>query len=305
MAVATHARLVGLDLGGTAVKAGCITASGEVLEEKSAAPPFEHGPDAVLDLLAEIARDLGVREGLGIGVPGLLDRGRGIVLESPNLPGFRGVDVRGGLARRLGLELARVCVENDANAAAIGEQWLGAARNEPDVLLLTLGTGIGGGLILGGRLVVGSGFGGEPGHVVIEPDGPRCACGARGCAETLASAAAARRRALQAGLPPEAPGDLERLAARAREGLPAESQLLSEVGRDLGHLLGVVVSLLDLRFYVFGGGFSAALDTLESGIRAGIAERSYGDRAGKIRLLRAALGPSAGWIGAARTLAPA
>lgn len=295
------ARLVGLDLGGTALKAGAIAATGDVLAERSVTPPFERGPEAVLDVLAQTARDLGVAGELGVGVPGLLDRERGVVLSSPNLPGFVDLDVRGGLARRLGLDPSRVKVENDANAAALGEQWLGAGRDVQDLLLLTLGTGIGGGLILGGRLIVGEGLGGEAGHVVVEPAGPRCGCGAQGCIEALASARAASARARAAGLPREAPGDLERLAARAREGAVDESRLLFEIGRDLGHLLSVVVSLLDLRCFVFGGGFSAALDTLDAGIRAGVDERCYGSRAASLRLLRASLGPSAGWIGAARS----
>jgi glucokinase len=197
-----------------------------------------------------------------------------------------------------------VRVENDANAAALGEQWLGAGRGVDDLLLLTLGTGIGGGLILGGRLIVGEGLGGEAGHVVVEPAGPRCGCGAVGCIEALASARAASARAKAAGLPREAPGDLERLAARAREGAVDEARLLRAIGRDLGHLLAVVTSLLDLRCYVFGGGFSAALDTLEAGMREGVDERCYGSRSASLRLLRASLGASAGWIGAARRPAP-
>jgi glucokinase len=294
------ARLVGLDLGGTALKAGAIAPDGAVLDERTVVPPFERGPQAVLDALADTARALGVQGELGVGVPGLLDRERGVVLTSPNLPGFVDLDVRGGLARRLGLDPARVHVENDANAAALGEQWLGAARDVQDLLLLTLGTGIGGGLILGGRLIVGAGLGGEAGHVVIEPAGPICGCGARGCVEALASARAASARARAAGLPREAPGDLERLAQRAREGAGDEARLLFEIGRDLGHLLAVVTSLLDLRCYVFGGGFSAALDRLDAGVRAGVDERCYGSRGASLRLLRASLGPSAGWIGAAR-----
>jgi len=207
--------------------------------------------------------------------------------------------VRGDLARLTGLAPGEVHVENDANAAALGELWLGAARGETNALVLTLGTGIGGGLILGGELFAGEGMAGEVGHLVIDPAGPPCGCGSRGCLETFASATAARRRALAARLPPQAPGDLELLADRAREGSAAEAQLLREVGRDLGRGLGAVVGLLDLELFVFGGGFAAALDTLEAGIREGIAERSYGGRESQVRLVRAALGPRAGWIGAA------
>jgi glucokinase len=305
MARSTSQRLIGLDLGGTSVKAGAISPAGEVLSETSAATNVEQGPESVLDLLAELARELGAERELGIGVPGLLDRARGIVLESPNFPGFREFDVRGGLARRLGLAPERVVVENDANAAALGEQWLGAARGERDVLVLTLGTGIGSGLILDGRLVVGAGLAAEAGHLVIEPSGPICGCGSRGCVEQFASASAARRRAIEAGLPAGDPGDLELLTERARAGARAERELLFEIGRDLGHMVAAVLCLLDVRLFVFGGGFSAALDQLEPGLRVGADERSFGARSQSLRLLRAGLGTSAGWIGAARPLAGA
>lgn len=292
---------VGIDVGGSAIKAGRVGEDGAVQAEKTLEhPPFDRGPAAVLDAIAELARGLGVRDRLGIGVPGILDRKRGFLIDSPNLHGMRQTPIKDELAKRLALDPARVLVENDANAAAVGEQWLGAAKDERDALLLTLGTGIGGGLILDGRLFAGEGMAGEVGHVVIAPGGEPCGCGRRGCVEQYASATAARRRALAAGLPEDDPGDLELLAARARAGSEPERALLADVGRDLGRGLGPIVCVLDIRCFVFGGGFSAALDTMLAGIREGIAERSYGDREGLVRLLRATLGNKAGWIGAAR-----
>jgi len=293
-------RQVGIDLGGTSIKAGALTKEGEVLEERSYDPGFARGPSAVLDTLANVFRELGGGDRLGIGVPGLLDRERGHLIASPNLPGFVDLAMKDELARRTGVEPKFVAVENDANAAAVGELWLGAGRGERDALLVTLGTGIGGGLILNGELYAGAGMAGEIGHVVVDPSGPGCGCGKRGCVETLASATAAKRRALAAQLPPDAPGDLVKLTERARAGSLAEAALLREIGRDLGRGLGPVVCLLDLRVFLFGGGFSAALDVLEQGVREGIEERSYGGRAPKVKLLGATLGPSAGWIGAAR-----
>ena len=168
---------------------------------------------------------------------------------------------------------------------------------------MTLGTGIGGGLILDGRPFSGEGQGGEVGHMVVDPLGPPCPCGSRGCLETLASANAARRRALERGLPEGDPGNLELCVERARERAGPERVLLEQIGLDLGRGLGAVVCLLDVRLFVFGGGFSAAFDLLEAGIRAGIAERSFGERAAALRLRRAVLGPAAGWIGAARLCA--
>lgn len=296
----TEQRWIGVDIGGTAIKLGALTAEGQVIEELSLDPGYVKGTAHVLDAIVRSARQLGARHALGVGVPGLMRRTDGHVLHSPNIPGFRDLALRAELAARLGLAPERVSVENDANAAALGEQWLGSARGADDMLLLTLGTGIGGGLILHGELYAGAGMAGEVGHVVIDPDGPRCGCGSRGCLETLASATAAKRRALELGLPREKPGDLKLLAEHARAGSAPEKQLLFDIGRDLGRGLGPVVCLLDLNVFVFGGGFSAALDTMDAGIRAGVDERSYGERSDRLSLRRAQLGPSAGWIGAAR-----
>ncbi len=293
------ARYVGLDFGGTNVKGGAITREGKELAERSIPIRLEDGRESVLDRAAELARDVGVEDALGVGIAGLLDREHGVLVESPNLTGMNGVDLVGGLAARLGLDRAAVILENDANVAALGEQWLGAGRGKRDLLVLTLGTGIGGGLILGGKLYAGpAGNAGEIGHVVVEPKGPRCGCGSFGCLETLASATAARRRALERGLPSSDPGNLELMTARARAAPGPERELLHEIGRDLGHGLGYAVVLMDLPCFVFAGGFAAALDVMEPAIRAGLDERRFGRR--PVELLQASLGSGAGWRGAAR-----
>jgi glucokinase len=299
-------RAVGVDVGGTAVKLGAIRAdaAGIAREAEAVLPVYEATEiEPLLDAVADEVRRLAgpaPLTSLGVGVPGLLDRERGVVLDSPNLPWLTGTPVRAGLAERLALPPDAVRVENDANVAALGEQWLGAARGVPDVLVATLGTGIGGGLILGGELHVGAGLGGELGHVVVAPDGRPCGCGGRGCLETVASATAARRRAKERDLPAGDPGNLEALTAAAEAAPGAERELLLEIGRDLGHGLALAVALLDLRCFVLGGGFAGALDAMEPGIRAGLAEWVYGERVASVSLTPAALGPSAGWIGAAR-----
>jgi glucokinase len=298
---------IGIDVGGSAVKLGAATSEGEVLEERSLPVDPAAGAPAILGAAGEAVRALpggGEPAALGVGLPGLLDRTAGRVLTSPNLPWLEGVDVRGLLAAATGVAPGAIRIENDANVAALGEQWLGAARGERDVLVATLGTGIGGGLVLDGRLYLGEGLAGEIGHVTVDPDGPACGCGSRGCLEALASASAASRRATERGLPAGAPGDLEELARAAREFAGPERALLREVGVDLGHGLGIVLCLLDVRTFVLGGGFSAALDVLEPGIRTGLSEWAYGDRVSGVRIERAALGASAGWIGAARLVAP-
>jgi glucokinase len=295
---APHA--IGFDFGGTAIKAGRVDESGAILGEESVPNGLDRGPDTALDRMAEQFARLGGAEAIGVGVAGLIDVEHGVVLESPNLPGVGGVSLRDELARRTGLAPAAVQVENDANVAALGEAWLGAAQGEENVMVVTLGTGVGGGLILEGRAFGGSGMAGEVGHVVVDPDGPLCGCGSRGCLETLASATAARRRAALAGLPAGDPGNLERLNQLATAGAGPERELLHAVGLDLGRGLGPVVCLLDMRVFVFTGGFAAAFGVMEDGIREGIDERSFGSRGEKVRLLRATLGPAAGWIGAAR-----
>lgn len=298
----TSAPLAGVDVGGSALKLGVLARDGTGRREQTIDVQAGESAEALFARAARALRELagGAPAGVGVGLPGLLDREAGCVRQSPNLPWLVDVPVARVLAKPLGLAEGAIRLENDANVAALGEQWLGAARGERELLLLTLGTGIGGGLILGGELFVGAGLAGEVGHLNIEPDGPPCGCGARGCLETLASATAARRRALEHGLPREAPGDLVRLAESARARPGPERELLEAVGYDLGRGLAAVLALLDLRLFVFGGGFSAALDVLTPGIRRALARWSYGERVEGVRLVRASLGPSAGWIGAAR-----
>jgi len=289
-------RLVGIDLGGTAIKGGAVREGGEVLERRQVDSDVAEGPEAVCRRIAALARTLGVDRTLGIGIPGLVDRDRGLVTASPNLGPIVGFPLRDRVAHLLVLDPAAVTMENDANVAVVGEHWLGAARGERHVLLLTLGTGIGGGLVLDGRLFLGEGLAAELGHVTIDPDGLPCGCGRRGCMETLASATAAMRRAREAGLT----DDLELLCERARAGAGPERELLEAVGRDLGRGLAQALLILDVRCFLIGGGFGAALDVLRPGIVEGILERCYGRTPEQLRILPASLGPDAGWIGAAR-----
>jgi glucokinase len=288
---------VGIDIGGSAIKAGAVDAEGRILGELRHPPELERGPEHVVKRIAELARALGATDRVGIGLPGLIDRTRGLATRCPNLAALEGFPLRTALARELDIDEAGVSIENDANAAALGEHWLGGAREERDVAVVTLGTGVGGGLILGGELFIGpGGLAGEIGHLCVDPSGPVCGCGSRGCVEALASATAATRRAQEAGLE----GDLTLLAERARASEGPERALLRHIGRDLGRGLALVLVLLDLRAYLIGGGFGAALDVLREGILDGLIERSWGRSRENLRILPATLGARAGWIGAAR-----
>jgi len=306
---ANHPRMaIGVDVGGTSVKLGAITEAGERLGEGNV--PIRPGA-TVAGVFADVARTLETlvpdaprrARGIGVGLPGLLVRDEHRIENSPNLTWLIGPDLRAALADATGFAPESIRLENDANVAALGEVWLGAAKGARTALIATLGTGIGGALVFDGELFVGEGLAGEIGHVTVVPDGPPCGCGSRGCLETLASATAARRRALELSLPPERPGDLELLAAAARARAGPERDLMEAIGRDLGHGLGTALCLLDVRTFVLGGGFSAALDVLEPGVRRGLSEWAYGDRVSRVRVERATLGASAGWIGAAHLLA--
>ncbi|MEO0649505.1 MAG: ROK family protein [Planctomycetota bacterium] len=289
-------RALGLDIGGSAVKAGAINVDGSDRRETTRETGEGTTLEGLLDALVDIHAELGPVDRIGIGSPGLLDRVAGRVLTSPNLPWMTEGPLVEPIVERCGLTRDAVAFENDANAAALGEFWLGAGREYASLLFVTLGTGVGGGLILDGELVLGAGLAGEVGHFKVDPQGPPCGCGQRGCVEALASATAARRRAREAGLP----DDLAELNHAADSGDPRARELFRAVGYDLGYGLSAALNLLDLRTYVIGGGFSAAIAHLEPGIREGFARGSYGDRLEALTVLRASLGPSAGWIGAAR-----
>ena len=297
MSRGAEAPLVGIDLGGTAIKAGAAAPDGEILERRSIPAELERGPEDLAARIAGLARELGCVGGLGLGVPGLLDREAGVVLTSANLHQIDGFALVDAIAAELGLPSSCIALENDANVAALGEAWAGAGREDPDFLMVTLGTGVGGGVVLGGEVITGSGgLAGEIGHICVEPGGLLCGCGKRGCLETLASATAASKRAQAAGLP----ADLAEVNALATGGDATATELLFEVGRDLGRGLAAATVLLDLRVFVIGGGFGAALPLLRPGIEEGLTERAYGREAGDYRILGATLGPDAGWIGAAR-----
>lgn len=289
--------VVGIDIGGTAIKAGRLGPQGE--PQPAAARPtlIENGAADLCDRLADWARELGARAPLGIGVPGVFAPGTRTLVESPNLPALEGCDLRLEVAQRLGWAPECIAIDNDANVAALGEARLGAGRNAGDLAMVTLGTGVGGGFVFGGQIFRGGlGQGAEVGHLFVHDrercDEP-CGCGRWGCLESFASATAAMRRARRAGLT----DDLSALCAAAREAPGPARELLVAIGEDLGRGLAQVLVLLDPPTFVIGGGFGAALDTLLPGIRAGIAERDFAQRHPQI--VAATLGADAGWIGAA------
>lgn len=309
-------RIIGLDVGGTQVKGGWIETSDlpcpdpSVLQKRTRSidTVLENGVDDFLNRLTDFALELGFDGALGVGVPGVFHAETGELQRSANMRELEGLRLQGELRERIaGGPGARITVDNDANAAAFGEQWLGAGKDVADLILITLGTGVGGGVVLGGKVLRGpSGRGGEIGHLVVrardsqapEEEGLRCGCGAYGCLERVASATAAMRRARHASLPE----DLEELHRRAVDGSPAEQALFREIGRDLGAGILSAVALLDVTTVLIGGGFGRALEVLRPGIQEALGERNYGTDQVVVR--SAALGTGAGWIGAARSACP-
>ncbi len=290
--------VIGVDIGGTSVKGGLILPDGSRRLAKPLPTVLDLGAEAFLDGLADWIQEFDADCPFGIGVPGVFEPGTRKLAESPNLKVLAGCDLALEMGQRLGRDAAGIPVENDANLAALGEQWLGAGRGNDDLVMVTLGTGVGGGIVLDGRIIRGPlGRGGEIGHLSIhegENASVACGCGKFGCLESFASASAAQRRAREAGLTP----DLSDLAAAARLQAGPERTLLHEIGEDLGRGLAQILVLLDVDTFVVGGGFGAALDMLQAGIAAGIRERDFAER--QPQIVNAELGSDAGWLGAAR-----
>ncbi len=300
---------IAIDLGGTNVRLGLV-AEGAIVETTRFPTQAQAGPADLLDRLAKGA--LGIRElarrrgleaaGLGVASPGVLDRTAGVVRLSPNLPGWRDIPLAGELARLTGLPVA---LENDANLYALGESRFGAGRGHGDLACLTLGTGVGGGLILGGRLVVGPlGCGGELGHMVVEPRGRLCGCGAQGCLEAYASATGlegALAEELSRGRATSLkPGDDPRAVALAAEaGDELARELFVRAGLALGRAAANLVILAGLNLIILGGGLAASWPLMEPAARRELSARLRIVDADRVRLVPGSLGDQAALLGAA------
>lgn len=318
--------VVGLDVGGTKVLGVALDDSGEVLAEAKASTPVRHGPDGpvvardeLLDSMSSVVSELESRAGehgaprgtsVGVGVPGLVD-GSGVLRFSPNLPIGGELDVAGELKKRLGDWL--VVVDNDATCALIGERWCGAATGATDAVMVTLGTGIGGGIVAGGRVLRGiNGFAGEIGHMVVDPSGPVCPCGRRGCWERYASGSGLGRLAREAahagrlkkvvglvGGDPEAVR-AEHVTEAASNGDEEARAVLEELGWWLALGLANLTNILDTGIFVLGGGLTEVirlvLDSVHSSFAAMMEERHQRP---EVPVVLARLGERAGAIGAA------
>jgi glucokinase len=289
-------RHLGLDVGGTNLKWAVVQrdVAPRLLRTGRLPTATRGGEQSVLQQLIDVARtvfsDMDGIESVGVGMPGVLDPDAGVTRFIPNIPGhWDGVPVSAEMTRALGSPTSLI---NDARAFTLAEHSLGAGRGADSMLGVTLGTGVGGGLILGGHLYFGhEGTAGEFGHQTIDPDGPRCNCGNHGCLEAFARADAIAAACGQPGV--------EESVAAAREGDVRAQQGLRDVGRYLGIGASNVVVLVSVDRIVVGGGIAAAGEMLLDPIRQEIQRRVHVTDVARIKVVCGELGIWAGAIGAA------
>ena len=306
---------IGLDLGGTTLKAALVSATGEILHE-TRYDSEQQRADRLFAQIIEAAR--GLREhsqaggrvaGVGLGVPGLVNRKTNRIEVLTNLPELSHVDLIGELSAALDLP---VVMDNDANAAAYAELQVGAARGRRDVFFVTLGTGIGSGLIINGQIYRGAaGFAGEFGHMTIDPEGIECGCGNIGCLETIASGPNIVRRTRERlyrdrtsslsrlAIPRDREFTAEDIARAAREGDEMAQVMMERTGMFLGIALAAVINLLNIEMVVMGGGVMEAGDLILKPTIKETRRRAFPPSFNSCEIVIAKAGPSAGMIGAA------
>ena len=290
---------VGLDLGGTDLKAGRVTADGRVegfCKRPSRAAESADGPlDAMAGAIADLTRDAPeAMIGVGLGSPGVIHPGTGALVGStPHLHFWEAFPLRERLAARLGLPLA---VDNDANLAALAEHRLGAARGARVSITLTVGTGIGAGIVVDGQVLRGAwGGAGELGHLALARGQVACRCGIPGCVEPEASGSGLARHARDAGW---VPAEARTVFAAAAAGDPRARTLVESLADRLGAVIGAAVNVINPEIVVVGGGVAQAGETLMAPLREAVARYTLATHHQGLRVVPAALGERAGVVGA-------
>jgi glucokinase len=292
---------IGVDLGGTNLRAAAISDHGEMLDKISGSTHLKAGRDAVIADMVQAIETLRTRRadqtlaGVGVGVPGFILMDQGVIVGSNNLPEFEHYPVRDEIERRLG---AKVILENDANAAALGEKWMGAGRDVNDLVLITLGTGVGGGIISDGKIIRGHvGMAGEIGHITVAPNGNPCGCGNTGCLEKHASATAISAMAHLIGMGADLTSEDVYKAACA--GDDRAKSIFRSMGDALGIALASLINIFNFPLYLLSGGPLPAWDFFAPAMLAEVRRRSFTYRNAKTRIERAKLANEAGLYGAA------
>ncbi len=305
-----------VDLGGTNLRVAAIDEEGKLLELLTLPTISEKGRQDVIDRMCDGILSLRDRwsesyylVGISLGLPGILNLKTGIWVESPNLPGWSNCPIRDLVFERLKQPFH---LENDANLAALGEKWMGSGKNEENLIFITQGTGVGGGIVLNGHIWHGTeGMAAELGHVNVYPDGRRCKCGSRGCLEEYASASAVVKGAWEQLNSDKASPALRKLADSGQELTAALVYRLAEEGdasalevfRQMGIALGIAIAtfinILDIRLFVLGGGAVDAWGAFEKSMFEEVARRSYVYRNDPRQILKSRLGNQAGIFGGA------
>ncbi len=293
---------IGVDLGGTNLRAAAVSRDGKILEKIAVDTNFEGGRDAVIGDIVNGVNALkqhfsGARlAGVGIGVPGFIRLKEGFITNSNNLPYLENYPVRDAIETKLGTP---IILENDANAAALGEKWMGAGQDVDDLVLLTLGTGIGGGIIINGRVLHGmDGMAAELGHITIDSSGPPCGCGNYGCLEKLASATAVESLAMLLSLSAK-PMTSREVYELAMEGNEKARMIFTQMGRALGIGLANLINTFNFPLYLLSGGMLPAWNLFWPHLEEQVKLRSFTYRNTKTAIKPATLGNQAGLIGAA------
>ena len=310
---------VGVDLGGTNLKVALVERTAGIVRQARLPSDAEHGPLRVLDRVAEGVAAMADGHdvvGVGVGAPGAVSLDRTTVTKPPNFPGWDTVHLPDALGRRLAAAGAppagAVLVENDANVAGLGSAFYGAGRPFPSFVMVTLGTGVGGAIIVDGRLFRGTtGAAGEIGHMSIDYEGPHSRAGVAGAIEAYLGQRFLSRHARyqllsrETSLHQTSGHDLcdvtpQRLHASAVAGDPAAREVLAWAGHKLGVLMGSVVNLLDIRTFVVGGGVSQAGDWLLDPARQSLARSVMPSMAEGVQIVRETRGNDVALLGAAR-----
>jgi glucokinase len=307
--------VIGVDLGGTTVKTGVVAGDGSIVYQAKLPSRGSDGPPAVIAQIEASIREAMKHTngktitGIGIGAPGMVND-EGVVQSPPNFDRWDTVPLKDEMQKRFGG--ATIVVENDANAAAIAEAKFGAGKRYPNFLFVIWGTGVGGGIILNGRIYRGpTGGAGEIGHISIDYNGPQCNCGGRGCVEAFVGQRYLSNRAAerlkdnpQSKILELVGGDVSKIepyyiAQAAHDGDALAKEILVEASKQLGIAIGAVMNTLDLRVSVLGGGISAAgefaIRTVEESVRSSVLKPLRKD----IKVVSAQLGNNAGILGAA------
>ena len=298
---------IGIDIGGTNLRFALVDSSGTIVYRNRTSSGIIEGRvsfcERLLNGINELitvasSRNSGIK-GIGVGVPGLIG-GDGLIHSSVNMQPLDGFNLATFLKENTGYPSA---CGNDANMIALGEQAFGAGRRFSSYMVITIGTGLGSGLILDGKLWTGAGgFASEFGHVTVEPDGLPCPCGNHGCLERYVSAGALVRAAREL-LPLELLNmwgdrlDAEVVAGMARQGVPGAEEAFQRMGRRLGTALASLVNTLDLEAVIIGGGVAASFDLLQPVINMELGQRCFSQIAADLLIVKAELGDDAGLLG--------